>query len=112
MVLVSSLEKHACNSRDVRGGAGDLRVRVRVFFLCGSSPLGGGGGGGGGFAGLGVVAITAATAEDAHIELPALDVLARVLGRDDDDELGDLAAGHPFVELGYYALDVGFDLVV
>lgn len=48
----------------------------------------------------------------AYVKLPALDVLACVLVGDDDDELGDLAADHPFVELGHDFLDVGLDLVV
>lgn len=47
-----------------------------------------------------------------HIELPSLNVLAGVLVGDDDDELGDFAANHPFVELAHDFLDVGFDLVV
>ena len=48
----------------------------------------------------------------AYVELPALDVLAGVFVGNDDDELGYLAADHPFVELGHDLLDVGFDLVV
>lgn len=35
--------------------------------------------------------------ERAYVELPAFDVLACVFVRDDDDELGDLAADHPFI---------------
>lgn len=47
-----------------------------------------------------------------YVELPALDGFAGLFACDDDDELRDLAAGHPFVELGHDLLDVGFDLVV
>lgn len=47
-----------------------------------------------------------------HIELPSLNVLAGVVVCDDDDELGDFAADHPFVELAHDFLDVRFDLVV
>lgn len=47
-----------------------------------------------------------------YIELPSLDVLARVLVGDDNDELRDFAANHPFVELAHNFLDVGFDLVI
>ena len=46
------------------------------------------------------------------VELPALEVLAGLFAAYDDDEFGDLAAGHPFVELGHDFLDVGPDLVV
>lgn len=46
------------------------------------------------------------------VELPPLDVLARVLVGDDDDEPGYLAADHPLVELGHDLLDVRPDLVV
>ncbi len=49
---------------------------------------------------------------EANIKLPPLDVLARVLVGDYDDELGDFAADHPLVELGHDFLDVGLDLVV
>jgi hypothetical protein len=49
---------------------------------------------------------------ETHIELPSLNVLACVFVGDDDDELGDFAANHPFVELAHDFLDVGFDLVV
>lgn len=48
----------------------------------------------------------------AYIKLPSLDVLACVLVGDDDDELGDLAADHPLVELRHYPLDVGFHLII
>ena len=47
-----------------------------------------------------------------YVKLPALYVLASVLVGDDDDELGDLAADHPLVQLGHDLLDVGLDLVV
>lgn len=50
--------------------------------------------------------------EDLHVELPPLDILPCVLVCDYDDQLGDLAAGHPFCELGHDFLDVGLDLVV
>lgn len=47
-----------------------------------------------------------------YVELPALHVIARVFVCDDDDELGDLAADHPLVELGHDLLDVGLYLVI
>lgn len=47
-----------------------------------------------------------------YIELPSLDVLARFLASDHDDELGDFTPGHPLVELRHDFLDVRFDLVV
>lgn len=47
-----------------------------------------------------------------NVELPSLDVLAGFFACDDNDEFGDFAAGHPFVELGHDLFDVGFDLVV
>ena len=50
--------------------------------------------------------------KETYIELPSLNVLARVLVRDDDDEARDLTADHPLVELRHDALDVGLDLVV
>jgi hypothetical protein len=37
--------------------------------------------------------------ESAYVKLPALDMLACVFICNDDDELGDLAANHPLVEL-------------
>ena len=46
------------------------------------------------------------------VELPPLDVLSGVFVRNDDDELRDLAAHHPPVQLGHYPLDVRLDLVV
>jgi hypothetical protein len=49
---------------------------------------------------------------ETHVKLPPLDVLACVLVGNDDDELGDLAANHPLVELGHDLLDVGLDLIV
>ena len=39
-------------------------------------------------------------------------MLARFLACDDDDELGDLAAQHPLVELRHDLFDVGSHLVV
>ena len=39
-------------------------------------------------------------------------MLARVLVRDNDDQLADLAVLHPPVQLGHDLLDVGFYLVV
>jgi hypothetical protein len=50
--------------------------------------------------------------EETCVELPALDVLARVFTRYDHDELRDLAADHPFIELSHDFLDIRFDLVV
>lgn len=47
-----------------------------------------------------------------YIELPAFDMFAGVFVGDDDDELGDFAANHPFVELAHDFLDVSFDLVI
>jgi hypothetical protein len=47
-----------------------------------------------------------------HVKLPPLDALACVLVGDDDDELGDLAANHPLIELGHNLLDIGLDLIV
>lgn len=47
-----------------------------------------------------------------YVELPALDVLARVLVGEDDDQIRDLAPHHPLVKLGHDLLDVGLDLVV
>ncbi len=47
-----------------------------------------------------------------HVKLPPLYDVSRVFAGYDDDELGDLAADHPFVKLGHDFLDVGFDLVV
>ena len=49
---------------------------------------------------------------DFDVELPAFDVFASVLVGDDDDEAGDFATDHPFVELGHNFLDVSFYLVV
>lgn len=39
-------------------------------------------------------------------------MFAGIFVGDDDDEAGDFAADHPFVELGHDFLDVGFYLVV
>jgi hypothetical protein len=47
-----------------------------------------------------------------NIKLPALNVLSGIFACDHYNELRDLAANHPFVKLGHYFLDVGFDLVV
>ena len=47
-----------------------------------------------------------------YIELPSFNVLAGFFVGDHDDELGDFAADHPFVELGHDFFDVRFDLVV
>ena len=50
--------------------------------------------------------------EGTYVELPALDRLTCLLACYHDNELRDLAAGHPFVELRHDFFDVGFDLVV
>lgn len=50
--------------------------------------------------------------ESAYIELPALDVFPCVFIRNDDDELGDLSANHPLVELRHDLLDVSLYLVI
>lgn len=47
-----------------------------------------------------------------YVELPALDVLACIFIRDHDDQLGDLAADHPLIQLGHDLLDIRSDLVV
>lgn len=39
-------------------------------------------------------------------------MLACVFICNDDDKLGDLAADHPFVELGHDLFDVGFYLII
>lgn len=110
----------AAELRQKRDGRGDLAkdggdfgldLLLRLFRLGGGRGRGGvllvgaGPGSGGGlglFGGGGNV----------DVELPALDVLARVLVGDDDDEARDFAADHPLVELGHDFLDVGFYLVV
>lgn len=46
------------------------------------------------------------------IELPALNVLACLFAGDDNDQLRDLAAVHPFFKLRHDLLDVRLDLVV
>ena len=51
-------------------------------------------------------------AEPPYIKLPPLDNLACILVGDDDDELGDLAADHPLVELAHDLFYVCLDLVV
>lgn len=48
----------------------------------------------------------------AYVKLPPFQVLARVLVRDDDDQLGDLSILHPPVQLRHDLLDVRLDLVV
>lgn len=50
--------------------------------------------------------------DGAYVKLPPLEVLARVLVRDDDDQLRDLAVLHPAVQRGHDLLDVRLDLVV
>lgn len=50
--------------------------------------------------------------ESAYVELPALDVLPCVFICNDDDELGDLSANHPLVELRHDLLDVSLYLVI
>lgn len=50
--------------------------------------------------------------ETTDVKLPPLDVLARVLVGNDNDQLGDLAAHHPLVQLGHDLLDVCADLVI
>ncbi len=47
-----------------------------------------------------------------YIKLPPLHMLARLLARDDDNQLRDLATEHPFVELRHDLLNVCFHLVV
>ena len=65
------------------------------------------------FGGLSFAATTGlGGAQELDVELPALDVFAGFFAGDDDDELRDFAADHPFVELGHDLFDVGFDLVV
>ena len=49
---------------------------------------------------------------ETYIELPSLNMLACIFTRNNNHELGDLAADHPFVELAHDLLDVSFDLVV
>jgi hypothetical protein len=53
-----------------------------------------------------------ALVEYLNIELPTLDMFSSFLACDDNYELGDLAANHPFVQLRHDFLDVGFDLVI
>lgn len=50
--------------------------------------------------------------KETHVELPSFNVLARLFAGDDDDQLADFAADHPFVELREDSLEVGFHLVV
>jgi len=47
-----------------------------------------------------------------YIKLPSLDMLASLFTGYNNNKLGYLAAGHPFVELGHDLFDVGFDLIV
>lgn len=47
-----------------------------------------------------------------YIELPPLDVFACIFTRDDNDDFGDFALLHPFLELRHDLLDVRFDLIV
>ena len=49
---------------------------------------------------------------DTYIELPALDVFAGILVRNDDDKLRYFTANHPFVELAHDFLNIRLDLVV
>ena len=46
------------------------------------------------------------------IELPPFEMFASLLARDDNYQFRDLAARHPFVELGHDLLDVCFDLII
>ena len=62
--------------------------------------------------GLGLVLALGGALEDLHVKLPPLDVLPGILVGDHDDELRDLAAHHPLVQLGHDPLDVRLDLVV
>lgn len=39
-------------------------------------------------------------------------MLSSLSARNHDHELGDLAARHPFVELGHNLVDVGFNLII
>jgi len=39
-------------------------------------------------------------------------MLSGLFARNHDYELRDLAASHPFVELGHDPIDVGFDLII
>jgi hypothetical protein len=47
-----------------------------------------------------------------YVELPSLNMLAGIFTCNNDDELGDLSADHPFVELGHDFLDISLDLIV
>jgi hypothetical protein len=47
-----------------------------------------------------------------YVELPALDMLASLLARDDDNELGNFTAIHPLLQLTHDLLDVGLDLII
>lgn len=39
-------------------------------------------------------------------------MVASLFVSDDDDEFGDFATRHPFIELGHDLFDVDFDLIV
>ena len=47
-----------------------------------------------------------------YVKLPALDMLASLFARNDNDKLGDLAPIHPLLQLTHDLLDVRLDLVV
>lgn len=47
-----------------------------------------------------------------YVELPALDMLASLLARNDNDKLGDLAPIHPLLQLTHDLLDIRLDLVI
>jgi len=47
-----------------------------------------------------------------YVKLPALDMLASLLARNDNDKLGDLAPIHPLLQLTHDLLDVRLDLVI
>ena len=49
---------------------------------------------------------------ESYVELPPFNVLSCFLVCNDHHELGDLAAGHPPVQLRHDLFDVSFDLVV
>ena len=47
-----------------------------------------------------------------YVKLPPLNMLASLLARDNNDQLGNLGLLHPSTELVHDLLDVGFNLVV
>ena len=53
-----------------------------------------------------------ALVEYLNVELPTLNMFSSLLACDDNYELGDLAANHPFVQLRHDFLDVSLDLVI